>query len=143
MRRNEAVHVICWSNQASFGLTADFLVNGKTYTSLRSTDSGCYSAHLRTRCPSHSVECYCDKDGIKYGLFIKSSARTTTMNVLCLMKFKNGGHISQSNNLYVKVYGKYISNMKEDKMWYDCNKTIPHQTLNDTRIYKYRNSTLH
>lgn len=107
VKRNEAIQVVCSSNQTPIGLTTDFLVNGITYTSLRSTTSGCYSAHLRTRCPSNSIVCYCNKEGKEYGLVINASPRNHTMTILCLMKFQNDGQVYKSDSIIVDIYGKH------------------------------------
>lgn len=96
---------MCSSSQIPIGLTADFLVNGITYTSLRSTDSGCFSAHLRTKCPLHYVVCHCTKDGKEYGLVINASERNGSMTILCLMKFQNGGQVYKSDSIIVDIYG--------------------------------------
>lgn len=107
VKRNEAIQVVCSSNQTPIGLTTDFLVNGITYTSLRSTKSGCYSAHLRTRCPLNSSVCYCNKEGKEYGLVINASPRNNAMTILCLMKFQNDEQVYKSDSIIVDIYGKY------------------------------------
>lgn len=103
------MYVVCYSSQTPIGLTADFLVNGQSYTSIRSTSKGCYSAHLRSRCPQNQVVCHCDKDGKEYGLVINASQRNSTMSVLCLMKFQNDGQVFKNDSIVVDIYGKYWS----------------------------------
>lgn len=109
VKRNEAVHVVCSSNQTPIELSADFLVNGITYTTLRSTKGVCYSAHLRNRCPQTPVNCHCNKDGKEYGLVIRASERNSTMTVSCLMKFQDGGQVLKSDNIIVDIYGTCCS----------------------------------
>lgn len=106
IRRDGALHVICSSDETPFFSTANFLINGQTFTSLRKSDKECYSA--RVKCPKDSLNCYCSLDGKQYGLLVRASVRTMQMTISCTMRFsKNGKSFTKTDSLLVEIHGKY------------------------------------
>lgn len=106
VRRDDTIKVNCSSDESPIFTSANFFINGRTYTSLRVEGHECYSA--RVKCPLDSLTCHCGQDGKQYGLLIRASARTTIMTVSCSMRFsKNGKSFTKNDSLLVQIHGKH------------------------------------
>lgn len=106
IRRDGSLRVICSSDETPFFSTANFLINGQTFTSLRKSDKECYSA--RENCSKELMNCYCSLDGKQYGVLVRASVRNMQMTVSCTMRFsKNGKSFTKTDSLLVQIYGKY------------------------------------
>lgn len=100
--REDTIDLNCTSDSVPTGLSAEFVLNDETYTSLRKYNRQCYN--VQQICSVNI--CSCSADNQSYFLQIKHTTQQNKLYAECSMNF---GTQNIKDSILIHIVGKYVT----------------------------------